>query len=372
MNAHRIFKTIVYQWLRVLGQLVGQDIFLPTFKIHWYTLFVFAIASSIVFSSIWTFFHFDDKRSLNGGSFVFVSLKVRINPLQSCYITYTTHFSPGGAQVHICHNCSWRNQWDHGIAASCVPSSPIFQRQPWHSKRIQRFLRSDHEKITDLLRNDDRYQPWLNDSPEHVDEILFAAIIYARHFIWFIGWFRNDTDLATSGQPLCVDYIRFLRWLVGGFCASRAIVQPIAVRTGAHLWWKSLFDATREFATHQTHHWAAQWNESVSYDILTKKFIHSDYSILLIDSYIDRLRKLYYYKIIPLVSFSVVSASLQFHLFFLVCPNAIKLTNRNFKELSDSFLSSSTVRMLLASNWWWMNWLNSAIYAPWAHSSIYV
>lgn len=76
MDAHQQFHHVVFHWLRIAGLLMGQDILNDHFRVHAYTIVVLAIVSTFTVGSAWTFCNFVDETALNGGSYIFISIKV--------------------------------------------------------------------------------------------------------------------------------------------------------------------------------------------------------------------------------------------------------------------------------------------------------
>lgn len=84
MEDHQRFK-IVYQWLRFVGFLLGQDVVSDGFKINLYTVVVLLIGLSPLICIICTYIFYDVvDEALDSGSYFFIVVKV-------CYDNTNSH-----------------------------------------------------------------------------------------------------------------------------------------------------------------------------------------------------------------------------------------------------------------------------------------
>lgn len=77
-DAYQQFQLILHHWLRLLGLVLGQDIFQGDFRIHLQTKFVLVAIVSIPLLLSLTSYRFHNELGMMAGVFVILALKVRI------------------------------------------------------------------------------------------------------------------------------------------------------------------------------------------------------------------------------------------------------------------------------------------------------
>lgn len=75
-DAYREFQIILYYWMRYIGLIVGQDIFMEDFRIHSQTVLVLMFNCSLPFLFWLTQYRFDNELGMIAGTFVITGFKV--------------------------------------------------------------------------------------------------------------------------------------------------------------------------------------------------------------------------------------------------------------------------------------------------------